>query len=80
MVSELSGAKATCNGLRDALPDRSGGFVDLANGADSQVVCSFDVTDVESVYETPVNVKLKYRYYQFIEKPILIKDVSINDE
>jgi len=80
VVSELAGSKAECSGLRDAVPDRSAGFVELQNGVDTQVVCGFDVTGVESIYETPLNVKLRYRYSQFIEVPLLIKDVSVGDE
>ena len=80
VISDLSGARADCSGLREALADGSGGFIELTNGADQQIVCSFDVTGVDSVYETPVQIRLAYRYYQFIEKPILIKDVSVSDE
>jgi len=80
VVSDLVGEKASCTGLRDALADKSGGYIELTNGADTQVVCSFDVSGIESIFETPVNVKLDYRYYQFIETDLLIKDVSVGSE
>jgi len=44
------------------------------------VVCTIDVSNVEGVYEIPLGVELSYRYYQFIEKTILIKDVSTGDD
>ena len=80
VVGAVGGSRADCSGIREALPDGSGGFIELTNGADTQVVCTFDVSDVGGVYETPLQARLEYRYSQFIEKNILIKDVSINDE
>lgn len=79
VVSQLEGVEAECSGLRDSQSSNSG-YVELPNGADTQVVCSFDVSSADSIYETPINLKLGYRYSQYIEKPMLIKDVSVGDD
>ena len=80
VVTPVEGVKADCSGLRNGLADSSGGYVELPNGADTQVVCSFDVSSAESIYESPVSISLRYRYSQFIEKRLLIKDVSAGTE
>jgi hypothetical protein len=64
-----------CSGLQNAESDSSG-FVTLYNGKPRTIICSFDVTGVEGMFEKQITAKLGYRYSQFIEKTILVKDVS----
>jgi hypothetical protein len=66
---------ADCTGFMNGVRG-SEGYVNLFNGEPRNVVCSFDTSSVQSDFETRVNVELKYRYMQFIEKPILIKDIG----
>lgn len=76
VVSDINGATASCTGMREFNADKSGGYVELYNGEPRQVICQFDMSNVDGIYEELVTVRLKYRYSQFIEKTILVKDVS----
>jgi hypothetical protein len=71
-------SEASCSGLRDA-SGSSEGYVELFNRQPRTIVCSFDVSEIEGVFEKRINARLSYRYSQFIEKSILVKDVSAND-
>ena len=51
----------------------------LPGGQPRKVICSYDTETVDSDFETRVNVELSYRYMQYIEKPILIKDIGGED-
>jgi hypothetical protein len=66
---------AECTGFMNGVRG-SEGYVNLFGGEPRNIVCSFDTSSVQSDFETRVNVELKYRYMQFIEKPILIKDIG----
>lgn len=55
------------------------GTVTMFNGASRKVICSFDVGTQESDFETRVNIKLKYRYLQYIEKQLVIKDLGTDE-
>lgn len=79
VISDINNARAQCTGLKEANADKSGGFVELFNGEPRQIVCQIDVSSVDGIYEELVTAKLKYRYYQFIEKTVLVQDVSVND-
>ena len=70
---------AQCTGLRKGSQD-SEGYIELFNGAPRTVVCTFDTSNVEGIFEKKVNAKISYRYSQFIEKNILVKDVSSKDD
>jgi hypothetical protein len=72
-----SGIKdVSCSGLQEG-SKKSEGYVELFSGAPRVVVCSFDLDDdIRSVFEKQINVDLRYRYGQFIEQSMLIKDVS----
>jgi hypothetical protein len=78
-VGQINGKKGKCTGLQEANADGSGGYVTLFNGRPMTVLCTFDLGNIEGSFETILEATLKYRYYQFIEKPILIKDVSVDN-
>ena len=70
---------AQCTGLKKGSQD-SEGYIELFSGAPRTVVCTFDTSNVEGIFEKKVNVKISYRYSQFIEKTIIVKDVSSKDD
>ena len=70
-----NGRKPQCNGLTEST-DLSQGYVQLYNKEKRVVVCSLDISGLQGSYEDSFDAELEYRYGQFIEKPILIKDVS----
>lgn len=76
VTSDINGQRASCTGLEEPTGDKSAGYVTLWDGQPRTVVCSIDVSGVEGVFEELFTVSLKYRYMQFIEKSILVKDVS----
>lgn len=69
---------AQCTGLQSG--SGSAGYVLLPEGQPRQVRCSFDTSSVNNDFETPLNIELEYRYMQFIETPIKIKDVATGNE
>ena len=72
--TDINGNKADCSGLEEGTGNA--GYIKLRNGVTQTVVCNFNVGDVNLDFEKLINVKLGYRYYQFIEKNILIEDVE----
>lgn len=76
MVSDINGVRAQCSGLQSPSADRSSGYITLFNGAPRNVVCTFDTSSVDFVSQVPVLIQLEYRYAQFIERPLVIQDVS----
>lgn len=66
---------AKCSGFSNG----DSGVIRLFNGEPRKVICSFDIGDQENDFETRVNVKLKYRYLQYVEKRVLIKDLGISE-
>lgn len=85
VTSDVNGAYADCAGLEDPAEgpvlgpngERKGGFVRMYRGAPRTITCTVDLSNVESTFEELFEVELMYRYMQSIEKPILIRDVSI---
>jgi hypothetical protein len=75
-TSEVAGSTPTCNGLVDGTP--SAGFIQLFEGQPRTITCTVDASGVQGVYEDLFEVNLRYRYLQSIEKPLEIRDVSIN--
>mgnify|MGYP006279948667 CR=1 FL=1 len=63
---------ARCSGLSGG----DSGYITLYDGADRTISCSFDTSSIDGNFETRMNVLLRYRYSQFIEKDIIIRDVS----
>ena len=55
------------------------GFLRLAGGEPTAFTCKFDVGEVSTDFETRVVVNMEYRYMQFIETPLLIKDQGDTD-
>jgi len=76
ILSDINGVVPSCNGLRDPNPTNSAGYVTLYDGEPRRVICQVDVSGIDSVFLDEFEVKLRYRYSQFIEKPVLIKDVT----
>jgi len=50
------------------------------DGRPQTVNCMIDFGDVETSFRPLVNIDLQYRYSQYIEKGLLVKDISIEDE
>lgn len=77
VTSDINGVKASCTGLQEPSSDNSAGYVTLFNKAPRTVVCSFDISSASGEFEDLFTVELEYRYMQFIEKAILVKDVNV---
>ena len=54
------------------------GRIKLYQGAPTTISCTIQRTraSAQRIWQEPLNIKLSYRYGQFIETPILIQDVS----
>lgn len=50
------------------------GEVVLHGGEPRKVICSFDLDEADAEFEARLNVNVEYRYMQYIEKSILVKD------
>ncbi|MDO8642943.1 MAG: hypothetical protein Q7R76_05190 [Candidatus Woesearchaeota archaeon] len=87
VTSDVNGAFADCSGLEDPAEgaivgpkgERHGGFVRMYRGQPRTVTCTIDLSHVESTFEELFEVELLYRYMQSIEKPMLIRDVSVSN-
>lgn len=79
VTSDINGNKASCSGLQEPNADNSAGYVTLWDMKPRTVVCSIDVSNIDGVFEELFTVDLDYRYMQFIEKTILVKDVSAGE-
>ena len=76
-MGDINGKRPSCTGLQNPTADSSEGDITLFNGAARPVICSLDTTGVDYVAQVPLNFELSYRYSQFIEKPIMIQDVTL---
>ncbi|MBS3113091.1 hypothetical protein J4418_03345 [Candidatus Woesearchaeota archaeon] len=76
VTSDVNGALPRCSGLEQGNSVESEGFVTLFNGQKRAVICTLDLSAVDSVFEELFTVDLSYRYHQFFEKSIEIQDVS----
>jgi len=74
ITSGVGGISPSCTGFREG--SGSEGDVMLYDGAPRTVTCTVDTTNVQGEFEDFMNIELGYRYMQFIEKSIVIKDVS----
>lgn len=54
------------------------GEITLHDGKPARVVCSFELGEQTSDFETRLNINLNYRYSEYIEKPILIRNTLRN--
>jgi hypothetical protein len=63
---------ARCAGLNG---DDSG-YLTLFDGQDRTISCAFDTSGIDGSFETRMNMMLRYRYSQFIEKNVIIRDVT----
>lgn len=77
VTSDINGNKASCSGLEEPNADNSGGYITLYESNPRTIVCTQDLTGVDGVFEDLFTIGLRYRYNQFIEKQILVKDISI---
>jgi hypothetical protein len=75
--TDINGNLAQCSGLEQSTGNA--GFITLFNGKPRNVICTFEVGNIDGAFEKQITAKLSYRYYQFIEKRILVKDVSTNN-
>ncbi len=76
VISDVNGRIPKCDGLQEAAPDGSSGFVTLFEGAPRIVTCTIDISGIESTFEDLFEVDLEYKYLQAIEKQLLIRDVA----
>lgn len=55
------------------------GRIKLYQGAPTTISCTIERTRPSAgrIFQEPLNIKLKYRYGQFIETPILVQDVTV---
>ena len=76
VTSDVNGAIPSCTGLQDANANQNSGFVTLFDRVPRTVICEIVMQSVTNTFEEVFEVDLEYRYQQFIEKSILIKDVG----
>ena len=76
VTSDVDARKASCQGLEEASQDNSAGYITLYDGAPRTVTCTLDTTGIESTFEDLFTVDLEYKYMQYIEKQIDIRDVT----
>ncbi len=79
VVSDINGRTAECTGLQTRAGQTTAsneGYVTLFNGAPRIVVCSFNLENIDFVANVPIIIEMKYRYFQFIEKPLIVQDVT----
>lgn len=76
--TDINGNYAQCSGLEGGQSGSNEGFITLHGGSPRIVICTYEVGEISGAFERQINVKLGYRYYQFIERNLLIKDVSPN--
>jgi len=69
---------AECSGFQEGSGDA--GYVTLFQGNPRVVTCSFDTASLSTDFIEPLSINLRYRYQQFIEKQVIVKDVATNDE
>lgn len=67
---------ARCSGFQEG--SGSAGYVTLFQGNPRTVTCTFDTTSINRDFIEPLNINLKYRYQHFIQKQIIVKDVTTN--
>lgn len=79
VLSDVAGATAQCSGFNGASAAGNSGFVKLFDGAPRTIICSYDIANVNSEFEELLEIGVRYRYYQYIETPVLVRDVSTND-
>lgn len=69
---------ADCSGFQDSA-SKSSGYITLYDATPRTLTCTFDTSGVSGDFTTRANIELEYRYMQYIEQPLLIKDVSTNN-
>jgi len=75
VTSDVDGRYPECSGLQDRISPHEG-YVTLYDGQKHPVTCTLDLAGVNSIFEEVFTVELDYRYGQFIEKKMTIRDVS----
>jgi hypothetical protein len=75
VTSDIDGRLPECAGLEEPV-NPSSGYVTLFDGQKRAVTCTLDLAGVTSIFEELFTVDLQYRYGQFIEKEVTIRDVS----
>ncbi|MGM5483621.1 MAG: hypothetical protein ACQER9_01745 [Nanobdellota archaeon] len=69
--------QASCSGGTFNGGDK--GTITLYGGEPRKVICSFDVGDQSSDFKTKVDINLRYRYLQSIDKSLLVKDYGVTE-
>jgi len=80
-VSEVSGVVPNCI-LEEKTGTQGGanggqGYRTLWNGRPQTVSCTLDFGEVDSSFKPLLNINLKYRYSQYIEKGLLVKSMPL---
>lgn len=69
--------RASCSGGTFNGGDK--GEITLYGGEPRKVICSFNLGNQESNFKTKVDIDLRYRYLQNIDKSLLVKDYGISN-
>lgn len=77
-VEDISGVKPVCR--LDSKVSDSSGYKTLWNGAPQTVSCDVDFGTTGTSFMPLLNVKLKYRYSQYIDTGMTINHMPIDDE
>jgi hypothetical protein len=75
VISDVNGRVPKCDGLQEASPDGSSGYITLFEGAPRIVTCSIDISGIESTFEDLFEVDLEYKYLQSIQRDLIVRDV-----
>ena len=77
VTSEIYGKKAECMGFEDPDQDGQGGYFVMYGSQKREITCTYDINEIGSaVFEPLFTVDLFYRYHQYIEKQIIVRDVT----
>ncbi|MBI2147306.1 hypothetical protein HYU19_02395 [Candidatus Woesearchaeota archaeon] len=79
-TSMIAGVAPECSGLEETFTTSdgiTGGYIHLFDGAPRPVICTIDISGVETTFEHLFEVDLEYKYLQSIQKTVLVKDVGI---
>ncbi|MFH1054180.1 MAG: hypothetical protein V1740_07210 [Candidatus Woesearchaeota archaeon] len=77
---EISGAGVVPDCSLQQKESANSGYVTLYDGKPQIVTCKLDFGDIDTSFQPLLRVDLKYRYSQYIEKGLWVKDVSVDEE
>jgi hypothetical protein len=76
VTSMVNQRRPQCSGLEEPDADGAGGFLRLYQGRKRAVTCTLDIKDVEAIYQELFEVELDYKYHQYLEKDLIIRDIG----